>query len=195
MNAIKATWTNGQILRAESVNWPEGSELLVEPIRSSAKIGMDENEWRNDAQSIAEWIAWVDTIEGLYVIVAMSPGNEGPNSHRDADENHSHNHVPGGVKQRAETQRRLGGGACAPLLPVRVPGDGTGRVSVWWSMFVSGSWENSLRRWVNIVLESCAGPPWSPRAVPASACGRHSQLWSRSMWKSRRPSLWLFPAK
>jgi hypothetical protein len=27
MNAIKATWTNGQILPAEPVDWPEGSEL------------------------------------------------------------------------------------------------------------------------------------------------------------------------
>jgi hypothetical protein len=65
MNAIKATWTNGQILPTEPVNWPEGSELLVEPIPSSEKIGMDESEWRNDDQSIAEWIAWVDTIEPL----------------------------------------------------------------------------------------------------------------------------------
>jgi len=65
MNAIKATWTNGQILPAEPVDWPEGSELLVEPITQSEKIGLDESEWRDDAQSIANWVAWVDTIEPL----------------------------------------------------------------------------------------------------------------------------------
>ena len=65
MNAIKATWTNGQILPAEPVNWPEGSELLVEPIAPSAKIALEESEWRDDPASIAEWVAWVDTIEPL----------------------------------------------------------------------------------------------------------------------------------
>ena len=65
MNAIKATWINGQILPAEPVDWPEGSELLVEPLASPEKIGLDEAEWRDDAQSIADWVAWVDTIEPL----------------------------------------------------------------------------------------------------------------------------------
>src|SRR5258708_5032010 len=65
MNAIKATWTNGQILPAEPVDWPEGSELLVEPIAPTEKIGLDESEMRDDAESIADWIAWVDTIEPL----------------------------------------------------------------------------------------------------------------------------------
>jgi hypothetical protein len=68
MNAIKATWItwiNGQILPAEPVDWPEGSELLVEPVASAEKIGLDEAEWRDDAEPIADWLAWVDTIEPL----------------------------------------------------------------------------------------------------------------------------------
>ena len=65
VNAIRATWTNHQIVPAEPVDWPEGSTLLVEPISSSEKIGIDESEWRDDPESIAEWIAWVDTIEPL----------------------------------------------------------------------------------------------------------------------------------
>lgn len=65
MNAIRATWTKGQIVPAEPVDWPEGSELRVEPVPASEKIGMDESEWKDDPQSIAEWIAWVDTIKPL----------------------------------------------------------------------------------------------------------------------------------
>lgn len=65
MNAIKATWTNGQILPSEPVDWPEGSELLVEPVAPKDKIGLDDSEWRDDAKSIADWVAWVDTIEPL----------------------------------------------------------------------------------------------------------------------------------
>jgi hypothetical protein len=63
MNAIKATWENGQIRPAEPVNRPEGIDLLVEPLATPAKIGLDESEWRDDPESIAAWVAWVDTIE------------------------------------------------------------------------------------------------------------------------------------
>ena len=45
MHAIKATWINGQILPSEPVDWPEGSELLVEPLVPNAeKIGLTEAE-------------------------------------------------------------------------------------------------------------------------------------------------------
>jgi hypothetical protein len=64
MHAIKATWINGQILPSEPVDWPEGSELLVEPIvPSEAKIGLTEEEWRDDPESIAAWEAGIRSIE------------------------------------------------------------------------------------------------------------------------------------
>ena len=62
---IRATWENGQIVPSEPVNWPEGIALLVEPLATAEKIGLDESEWRDDAASIAAWVAWVDTIEPL----------------------------------------------------------------------------------------------------------------------------------
>jgi hypothetical protein len=65
MNAIRAKWTKGQIVPAEPVDWPEGSELLVEPVMPSEKIGLDESEWRDDAEALADWEAWVKTIEPL----------------------------------------------------------------------------------------------------------------------------------
>jgi hypothetical protein len=64
MNAIKATWKNGQILPAGPVDWPEGSELLVEPVATGVeKLGLDESEWRDDPQTLADWKAWLQTIE------------------------------------------------------------------------------------------------------------------------------------
>jgi hypothetical protein len=64
LQAIKATWINGHILPSEPVDWPEGSELLVEPIAASEqKIGLTEEEWRDDPESIAAWIAGVRSIE------------------------------------------------------------------------------------------------------------------------------------
>lgn len=66
MNAIRAIWTNGRILPAEPVNWPEGSELVVEPMTSTAeKIGLEETDWRDGAEELADWEAWLQTIEPL----------------------------------------------------------------------------------------------------------------------------------
>lgn len=66
MNSIKATWTNGQIVPTEPVDWPEGCALKVEPVHANgAKIGMTEEEWKDDPESIAAWIEAVDKIEPL----------------------------------------------------------------------------------------------------------------------------------
>ncbi len=63
MHAIKATWINGQILLSEPVDWPEGSQLLVAPIVPEVKIGLTEEEWRDDPESIAAWEVGVRSIE------------------------------------------------------------------------------------------------------------------------------------
>jgi len=66
INAIKAIWTNGQIVPSEPVDWPEGSQLLAEPVMPNGeKIGMTEEEWRDDPESIAAWVAAVESIEPL----------------------------------------------------------------------------------------------------------------------------------
>ncbi|HUY88846.1 MAG TPA: hypothetical protein VMV10_08945 [Pirellulales bacterium] len=63
MHPIKAVWTNGRIVPAEPVDWPEGSELLVEVVGRKDKIGLTEEEWRDDPESIAAWVADVEAIE------------------------------------------------------------------------------------------------------------------------------------
>lgn len=65
MNAIKAIWTNGRIVPAEPVDWPEGAELLVEPVPAGETIGLTEDEWRDDPESIAAWIEAVEKIEPM----------------------------------------------------------------------------------------------------------------------------------
>ena len=45
MNAVRAIWTNGRILPSEPVDWPEGSQLRVEPlIPSSEKFGLSDRK-------------------------------------------------------------------------------------------------------------------------------------------------------
>ncbi len=63
MNAIRATWTNGQIVPSEPVDWPEGSELLVEPLPRHESLGMREEDWDDSPEGIAKWCEAVDKIE------------------------------------------------------------------------------------------------------------------------------------
>jgi hypothetical protein len=64
MNAVKATWTNGRIVPSEPVDWPDGSELVVEPVETNGeKVGLDESQWRDDTAALTDWDSWLRTIE------------------------------------------------------------------------------------------------------------------------------------
>jgi hypothetical protein len=45
---------------------PDGTEVLVavRPV-SPGKIGIDEAEWRDDPAALADWEAWIKTIEPI----------------------------------------------------------------------------------------------------------------------------------
>jgi hypothetical protein len=64
--AARGVWQKGQIVLEDQVDWPEGCEVVVEPLPNGPfKIGIDESEWRDDPASIADWEAWIKTIEPL----------------------------------------------------------------------------------------------------------------------------------
>lgn len=65
MNAIRAIWMNGQIVPAEPVDWPEGSQLLVELVSAGEKVGFIEELWRDEPESIAAWTEAVEKIEPM----------------------------------------------------------------------------------------------------------------------------------
>jgi hypothetical protein len=66
MIALKATIQNRRIELSAPEEFPDGTEVLVEvtPI-TATKIGIDECEWRDDPAALAEWEAWIQTIEPL----------------------------------------------------------------------------------------------------------------------------------
>jgi hypothetical protein len=66
MISVKATIRNRRIELNAPEELPDGTELLVEltPI-SAEKIGIDESEWRDDPAALADWEAWIRTIEPL----------------------------------------------------------------------------------------------------------------------------------
>ncbi len=66
MNAIRATIRSRKLELQAPADWPHGTEVLIEPLKDlSEKIGIDESEWRDDVASLADWEAWIKTIEPL----------------------------------------------------------------------------------------------------------------------------------
>ncbi len=66
MKAIKATVMQGRIELSAPLDWPDGTEVVIEPTTAPIeKIGIDESQWRNDPESLADWEAWLKTIEPI----------------------------------------------------------------------------------------------------------------------------------
>jgi hypothetical protein len=72
MNAIKGTFKNGEIVLNEPANWPEGTQVLVEPVPRPEVNGMTEAEQGDDPESLARWLRWYDSLEPLL----MTPEEE-----------------------------------------------------------------------------------------------------------------------
>lgn len=66
MDAIRATWKNGQVVLDGPVQWPEGYRLLVEPdVAQDVQIGVREEDWSNTPEAITAWLKWYDSLEPL----------------------------------------------------------------------------------------------------------------------------------
>jgi hypothetical protein len=66
MNAVKGVVKNGRVSVDAPPDWPEGCPVIVEPIPApSQKVGIDESDWRDDPEGLADWSAWIETIEPL----------------------------------------------------------------------------------------------------------------------------------
>jgi hypothetical protein len=53
----------------------DGTEVFVELVPVGGKIGLDESEWRDDPAALADWTAWLDTIEPV-AFAAPGPFDE-----------------------------------------------------------------------------------------------------------------------
>jgi hypothetical protein len=64
MTSIRAVVHDRRIELPAPDDIPDGTEVLVDltPV-DTGKIGLSEAEWRDDADALADWAAWLDTIE------------------------------------------------------------------------------------------------------------------------------------
>jgi hypothetical protein len=65
VNAVRATFKNGQIVPSEPIRWPEGTELLVEPLPREQTVGIREEDWQTDPEAVADWLRWYESLEPL----------------------------------------------------------------------------------------------------------------------------------
>jgi hypothetical protein len=72
MDAIKATYKQGQIVPDEPVDWPEGHRLLVQEDPFPEIEFMNENEQSDDPAEIQKWIEDLRSIPPL----PMTPDEE-----------------------------------------------------------------------------------------------------------------------
>jgi hypothetical protein len=66
VDAIKGIFKGGRLELETPPDWPDGTEVLIEPTGTPFdKIGLDEWRWRDDAAGLADWEAWIKSIEPL----------------------------------------------------------------------------------------------------------------------------------
>jgi len=63
MSAIKGKYRNGQIILAQQADWPEDTEVLVEPVRLEESLGIRDEDWPDTPEAIAKWLEWYDSLE------------------------------------------------------------------------------------------------------------------------------------
>ena len=66
MSVSRTTIRNRRIELDAPAELPDGTEVRVDvtPI-PEGKIGLGESEWRDDPAALADWAAWLDTIESI----------------------------------------------------------------------------------------------------------------------------------
>ena len=67
MTSIKATVKSRRLELDAPPEWPDGTEVLIEPAPTRIVIGIDDSQWNDDAESLADWDAWIKTIEPLEI--------------------------------------------------------------------------------------------------------------------------------
>ena len=71
MHAIKGKYRDGKVYLDERADWPEDTEVRVEPLPSEPSVGMREEDWPTTPEGIEEWIKWYDSLEPF-----LSPEDE-----------------------------------------------------------------------------------------------------------------------
>lgn len=65
MTVLRTTVRNGKIELAAPVDWPEGTEVRIEPFAQATMVGLSEEDWPDTTEAIAAFLESMDKIEPL----------------------------------------------------------------------------------------------------------------------------------
>jgi hypothetical protein len=65
MNAIEATFKNGQIVPDGPTDWPEGCRLRIEPVTTEQVRATADSDEPETPEQIQEWLRWYHALEPL----------------------------------------------------------------------------------------------------------------------------------
>lgn len=65
MSMIKATVKGRRLELDAPADWPDGTEVIVQPVGSAVRFGIREEDWPDTPEAIADWLKWYDSLEPL----------------------------------------------------------------------------------------------------------------------------------
>ncbi len=65
MTTIKATVKGGRLELDVPADWPDGTEVILQPVVSRDRPGIAEEDWEDTPEAIAEWLQWYNSLEPL----------------------------------------------------------------------------------------------------------------------------------
>ncbi len=65
MSAIRGKYVNGAVVLGRAADWPDGTEVIVEPVPSGGPVGMRDEDWPTTPEGIAALLARMDQVEPL----------------------------------------------------------------------------------------------------------------------------------
>lgn len=65
MSVMKATVRGGRIEMTVPSDWPDGTEVIVQPVGAVAHAGLRESDWSDSPEAIQQWLTWYHSLEPL----------------------------------------------------------------------------------------------------------------------------------
>ena len=65
MSAVRGKYVNGAVVLETLADWPDGTEVIVEPLPNGESIGLRDEDWPTTSEGIAELLARMDRVEPL----------------------------------------------------------------------------------------------------------------------------------
>lgn len=67
MSAIRGKYLDGTVVLQSRANWPNGTEVVVQPTATAESIGMRDDDWPTTPEGIASLLARMDQFTAIQI--------------------------------------------------------------------------------------------------------------------------------